>query len=227
VTFVCGQTINFMKVYGGGDEKLASTLGIMVDEAKRISEVISKVYAGTQKWMDENIGRLRENPVMFTLRGRHRRIEELQSTDAKTYKEGERLATNQACQAGARDVILGAMLQIALDLEAGGQYGTEGRMLFGSWENGEYKPDLSVLPKGWRKELPETLAKDLGALGRMNVQMFGQVHDELDLLWPKEHEDAAIERIVAMMQDPWGVEYQFSIPIIAEASSGLTWKEAK
>ena len=226
-TFVCGQTINFMKVYGGGDEKLASTLGITVDEAKRISEVISKVYAGTQKWMDENINRLKQNPVMFTLRGRHRRIEELQSTDSKTYKEGERLATNQACQAGARDVILGAMLQIAMDLEAGGQYGTEGRMMFGSWVDGEYKPDPTVLPKGWREELPKTLKEGLGALGRMNVQMFGQVHDELDMLWPKEHEEAAIERVVAMMQDPWGPEYQFSIPIIAEASSGLTWKEAK
>ena len=97
---------------------------------------------------------------MTTVLGRNRRIPELASTSLRIRGYGERLVKNPPCQAGAGDVIRGAMIQVDLDAEAGGLYGTMGRMAYGMFEDGVYRVELDQLPIGWQHYgLPAVLIK--------------------------------------------------------------------
>ena len=226
-TFVSGQTLNFAKIYGAGDDKLASSLGVSVDEARRISAAIMLMYSGMAKFMADGISQLERDPVMLTLAGRHRTILEVQSPDPKTRAEGERLSTNQRAQCGARDTLAGAKIQIDIDIEAGGAYGREGRGSYGSWVNDAYVPDTSRLPRLWKNGLTERLRENLGMLGRVGARVINSIHDELLLICPEAYAEEASERVVYLMEDPWGAERPFRCPIVAEATTGLTWQECK
>lgn len=226
-TFVSGQTLNFAKIYGAGDDKLAASLGVSVDEARRISAAIMMMYSGMAEYMENGIKELEQDATMLTLAGRHRTILEVQSPDPKTRAEGERLSTNQRAQCGARDALAGAKIQIDMDIEAGGGYGTEGRGSYGSWVDGRYVPDPERLPRKWRNGLTDRLSEDLGLLGRLGVRLINSIHDELLAFAPDAYAPEASARIVYLMEDPWGAERPFRCPIVAEATTGLTWQACK
>ena len=232
-TFVSGQTLNFAKIYGAGDDKLAASLGVSVDEARKISAAIMLMYSGMANFMAAGIRELEQHPTMLTLAGRLRTILEVQSPDPGTRAEGERLSTNQRAQCGARDALAGAKIQIDMDIEAGGGYGTEGRGSYGSWVPSKiggaptYVPDIDRLPRLWRDGLTDRLRENLGMLGRLGVRVINSIHDELLLICPEAYHVEASERVVRLMEDPWGAERPFRCPIVAEATSGRTWQECK
>lgn len=222
-----GKTMNFAKIYGAGDDKLAIEFGVPLAEAKKVSGAVMQSYAGMARFIDARIAELEANPVMVTLGGRNRTIRQILSQDARERAEGERLAINQSCQAGARDVIMGAMIQMDIDIEAGGGYGTHGRGTYGHWKDGSYVLDTERLPHLWGQALPQALASNLGALGRMGARVVNQIHDELLAVGPTPYRELIRDRMVALMEDPWGLDLKFTVPLKAEGTVGLTWAECK
>lgn len=226
-TFVSGQSINFALIYGQGDDALALKLGSTVDEARKVRAAIMAMYSTVAAWMETLLIKLRQNPTMITLGGRHRTILGLNSEDGGERSKGERDAINQSCQCGARDLIMAAMIQVDLDIEAGGGYGTVGRGAYGSWVDGKYVPDFDRLPKAWRTALPTKLQEDFGLLGRVGARVVDQVHDELLVARPDAYSNEVRERVVAFMEDPWGEDLKLSVPLKADGTSGRTWRECK
>lgn len=225
---VIGQTLNFALVYGAGVEKLADGMGVTVAEATDIVGAVRKVYQGLEAWKVKHIqGIVDDGCVMTTIGGRKRVILELASTNPEIRAIGERLAVNQVCQAGGGDVIRGAMIQLDMDYEAGGGYGTEGRMAYGAWVDGTYQIDPSRIPKAWGQKLPPALAADFGWLGLHKVRMVLQVHDELMSIARKIFSELAKKRIKAIMADPFGDDLLLDCPIKVGMNSGPTWAEAK
>lgn len=53
--------------------------------------------------------------------------------------------------------------------------------------------------------------------------MILQVHDELDFECPIDE----VERLTAMVQDVMEHVVDLRVPLIAEASTGITWADAK
>ena len=225
-TFVSGQTLNFAVLYGVGDDALSTDLGVSLAEARQISAAIGQSYAGMTAYVERKIREMTEGePVLVTLGGRRRVILELKSRDPGVRAAGERLAANQSAQCGARDVLMGAMIQAAVDQEAGTLLA--GRGTYGSVVGGAYAPDFDTLPKAWRRALPAPLRDGLGSLGRWGARMCNQIHDELLLNSPAEHAEAVEHRIVSMMEDPWGDDLVFRVKLKAEGCSGKDWQEAK
>lgn len=221
------KSSNFGIVYGMGPEKLASQLGISKKEAQAIFDAIWVMYQGLKTYFDFNLAQVKKTLEMRTLIGRNRRILELASANQAKVGAGERLVKNTPCQAGAGDVLRGAMIQVAVDLEAGGAYGTVGRGAFGFWIGGDWHPDWSRLPKGWKDNLPKALADGLGTLGKLGAEMFMQVHDELLLKCRKKDNDVVQKRVKALMEDPFGADLEFKCPLRVKAGHGRSWLEAK
>lgn len=222
-----GKTMNFAKIYGAGDDKLAIEFGVPLAEAKKVSDAVMQSYAGMARFIETRIKELEADPVMVTLGGRNRTIKQILSQDARERAEGERLATNQSCQAGARDIIMGAMIQMDIDIEAGGGYGTHGRGSYGYWKDGAYVLEPERLPHLWGRSLPQALASNLGALGRMGARVVNQIHDELLAIGPTPYRELIRDRMVALMEDPWGLDLKLTVPLKAEGTVGLTWAECK
>lgn len=228
-TFISGQTLNFAVLYGAGADKLANDLGVSLAEARQIMHAIKSAYVGMTGYIERKIREMREGePVMLTLGGRRRVIMELQSPNEGTRAEGERLTTNQSAQAGARDLIMAAMIQILLDQEAGGAYGNVGRGTFGHWNEGVWTPDFSTLPKAWGVHgLPPALANGLGDLGRWKARVINQIHDELLLVAPTVHAEQVLARVVKLMEDPWGHDLVLKVLLRADGTIGRNWQIAK
>jgi DNA polymerase-1 len=222
-----GKTLNFAKIYGAGDDKLAISFAVPLAEAKKISGAVMASYAGMAGFIERRIQELEQDPVMVTLGGRNRKIWQVQSQDPRERAEGERLATNQSCQAGARDIITGAMIQIDMDIEAGGGYGSSGRGSYGFWKQGSYVPDFDRLPKSWREKFPKALGANFGALGRMGARIVNQVHDELVAVAPTPYAELVRDRMVALMEEPWGEDLPLDVVLKAEGTVGLTWRQCK
>lgn len=222
-----GKTMNFAKIYGAGDDKLAIEFGVPLAEAKKVSDAVMQSYAGMARFIEARVKELEADPVMVTLGGRNRTIKQILSQDARERAEGERLAINQSCQAGARDVIMGAMIQMDIDIEAGGGYGTHGRGSYGYWKDGAYVLEPERLPHLWERSLPQALASNLGALGRMGARVVNQIHDELLAIGPTPYRELIRDRMVALMEDPWGLDLKLTVPLKAEGTVGLTWAECK
>lgn len=227
-TFVSGQTLNFALLYGAGDDSIAVDIGVTLAEAHQIVRAIMMMYGGMTAYLERTRAEMREHPRFITLGGRHRTIPEYLSTDAGELAKADRLNDNQRCQAGARDVIMGAMIQIDVDIEAGGGYGRRGRGTYGHWlSDGSWRPDFSRLPKGWAPDLPPALRNNLGMLGRVGARVVIQLHDELGLVTPTAYAGEVKDRVVSLMEDPWGNDLKFRVPIVAEGREGHNWLEAK
>lgn len=223
-----GKVCNFAIAYGVGPEKLANDIGCTKHEAEMISKAVWATYGGLKKFYDELLKTTRQTLEMRTLIGRNRVIVELQSTRQGVRGHGERLVSNTPAQTGAADILRGAMIQVDIDLEAGGAYGTVGRGAYGSWVNGVWRPDYTVLPKAWGVSgLPPALADGLGSLGKWGYRMWLQCHDELLFRGPKKHVEQAKERVKAIMSDPFGEDLKMNCPLGAKVGWGYSWASVK
>lgn len=225
--FVTGNTINFAKLYGAGIPTIAANLGVSHKVAEQIVGAVDQMYSGLVAYAEQRVRELESDPVKITLGGRHRTIVEVQSQESKIRAEGIRLSLNQEAQCGLRDVIAGAAIQIDMDIEAGGAYGTTGRGTYGHWVDGRYIPDPSRLPKRWENGLTPRLAEDLGMLGRIGARIVDSIHDEVLGVCPEAYVDAAAARVVYLMEDPWGEDLKFRVPMKAEATTGYNWQACK
>jgi DNA polymerase I-like protein with 3'-5' exonuclease and polymerase domains len=226
-TFVSGNTVNFAKIYGAGIPTIAQNLGVSRKVAEQIVHAVDLMYAGLISYAQQCVQELERDPVKVTLAGRHRTIVEVQSQDPKVRAEGERLSLNQEAQAGLRDIVMGGIIQIDMDIEAGGAYGTTGRGTYGHWVDGRYVPDPTRVPKGWEGGVTARLAENLGLLGRIGARVVDTIHDEALGVAPEPYVEVAARRVVYLMEDPWGEDLKTRVPFVAEGSVGVTWQECK
>ena len=222
------KSVNFGMVYGMGADKLATELGCSLLEAQQIFEVIWSMYHMTKAYYDLSIEEVTKTGELRTLLGRNQKVPELQSAKPAIRGYGERLVKNKPCQCGAADIIRGAMIQVDIDIEAGGGYGRQGRGAYGKWAAQDWTPDWSVLPKKWAETgLPEALDDGLGSLGEWGFKMAMQCHDELVLIGPKKHAEAARARLKKIMETPFGSDLEMTIPLVVKTGQGSAWSALK
>jgi DNA polymerase-1 len=221
------KTVNFGIAYGMGADKFARQQGTTIEEANSVFDAVWAMYSQVREYFKSSIAAATTSGELKTLIGRNRRIPELASNSPSQRSYGERLVKNSPCQAGGADVIRAAMILVDLDIEAGGGYGTAGRGAYGTWTQGRWEPDWDYLPKGWRQELPGALSGSLGELGRLGFKMCLQVHDELLFFGPEANAEAAGARVKELMEDPFGGDLSFSVPLTVSVGIGKSWDAAK
>lgn len=223
------KKINFGIVYGMGPAKLAADLGIPVAEATEIFEVIWQIYAGARTFYDALTEKSKEKLYLETLVGRWQRLDGLASEDPGEVAKYLRLCLNKPCQCGAADVVCPAMVAVDIDLEAGGAYGTIGRLAYGTFDvTGAYTLDnLAQTP--WREaaNLPKALVEKQGLLGKLGFRVILQCHDEILLRGPKSHAEEARARLKELMMDPFGATLTFNVPLKVGVGSGMNWASIK
>jgi hypothetical protein len=97
-----GKTTGFGMDYGLGDDGMADRLGISVEEASALRVAYFSAYACLQPWTARTVAQAKRDGYVLT-GGFKRRVPiwEFESTDRRTYSEGERLAGNAPIQGGA------------------------------------------------------------------------------------------------------------------------------
>lgn len=109
------KTANFGIIYGISAFGLSERLGIPRAEAKQLIEGYMASYPRIKQYMDESIGRARENGYVTTIHGRKRFLPDIGSRNAALRGYAERNAINAPLQGSAADIIKIAM--IAIDAE--------------------------------------------------------------------------------------------------------------
>lgn len=220
------KRVNFGLIYGMGEAKLAADAGKTQAWAKELMTVIWSIYAGARAYYDAQLELIKEQGYLQTINGRWQRLPHLRSEDAGEREYGRRLSMNKPCQCGAADIIAAAMIQVGIDLEAGGAFGTEGRMAYGTWVAGKYQLEAEHIP--WDlDDLPPKLVENLGLLGKLGFVLILQCHDELILRGPKAHAKEAAARLKTIMENPLGSVVKLRVPLAVGAGHGQTWADLK
>ena len=110
-----GKSINFAVVYGAGDNKVASMMGVDIKLARtflrRHEDEFPEIYGFKEFILDEC--RASRPPHVTTLFGRRRRVPGILSSDKGLRMYSERQAFNALVQGGAADINKFAMIRLA------------------------------------------------------------------------------------------------------------------
>jgi DNA polymerase I-like protein with 3'-5' exonuclease and polymerase domains len=120
------KTIGFGLLFGEGPKKLAHTLGVSVDEAKRLIEKYFAPYPGVRDHINAVHRQIRDECVYRTFLGRPRRFPELSQIGDRPYwdltgseklavSQSERQSVNFGTQGGAADILKRAMILCEFD----------------------------------------------------------------------------------------------------------------
>lgn len=111
------KTVNFGIIYGQSEFSLADELKISRKEAKEYIDNYFANYSGVKKYMDETIGKAKEDSYVTTLFSRRRYIPELAAKNFNLRSFGERAAMNTPIQGTAADIIKIAMVKVYTALQ--------------------------------------------------------------------------------------------------------------
>jgi DNA polymerase-1 len=106
------KTVNFGVVYGISPFGLSSALTISPADAKRYIDGYFEGHPGVKAYIEQTLAEAKEKGYVLTMFGRKRRVPEIQSQNAVTRAQGERLAINSPIQGTAADTIKRAMIRI-------------------------------------------------------------------------------------------------------------------
>jgi len=106
------KTVNFGIIYGMGARGLAQSLDIEVDEARQFIDDYFASYPGVKRFIDDTIGRARQDKVSATMLGRVRPLPDIDSSNRGARAFSERIAVNTPVQGTAADIIKLAMLKV-------------------------------------------------------------------------------------------------------------------
>lgn len=104
------KTLNFTLTYGGGGGGVASQLGVNYQEGVDLVRSFNRGLPGFSRWSFAAYRRATTEGSISTLLGRRIPIPELQSSDMRGRREGERLVKSYHGQGGAGDVVREAMI---------------------------------------------------------------------------------------------------------------------
>lgn len=120
-----GKTTGFGMDYGLGEDGLADRLGISVEAATALRDAYFTAYSCLKPWTGRIVAQAKLDGFVLT-GGFKRRVPiwEFESTDKRTYAEGERLAGNAPIQGGATgDYVKMSMIRANNALAAAGLKG--------------------------------------------------------------------------------------------------------
>lgn len=106
------KAINFGLLYGMGPSKLARTLGIPVDEAKKLIKLYFKTFPGVEEHFRREIARAKKEGAVYTILGRRRRLPRVWSRFSGDVAQAERQVKNTPIQGSAADIVACAMIQL-------------------------------------------------------------------------------------------------------------------
>lgn len=116
------KVVNFGVLYGMGPDKLARTIDVPVETAKKIIQVdYMKTYSGFAKWKEFTENYAKKNGYVKTLHGRIRRVTEATKdpfhTDKKKYYGALRQAVNTIIQGTGADIVKLATIAMCNEFE--------------------------------------------------------------------------------------------------------------
>ncbi len=106
------KTVNFSITYGAGATNLSRQLGISRKEAQELIQGYFREFSGLKNYMDTIVKSAKEHGYVKTLLGRRRNLRDINSRNALTASNAERVAINTPIQGTAADMIKLAMIHI-------------------------------------------------------------------------------------------------------------------
>ena len=106
------KTVNFSIIYGAGAQNLMRQLNIKRDEARQLIDQYFKEYTGLRNYMDDTVEFARKHGYVKTLKGRKRKLRDINSKNNLARSGAERIAINTPIQGTAADMIKLAMIDI-------------------------------------------------------------------------------------------------------------------
>lgn len=111
------KTANFGIIYGISAFGLSERLSIPRAEAKELIDGYFRTYPHIKDYLDKAIEKAREYGFVTTIKGRKRRLPDINSRNAVVRGYAERNAVNAPIQGSAADIIKIAMVKIAQHIE--------------------------------------------------------------------------------------------------------------
>ncbi|MCK5684432.1 DNA polymerase I, partial [bacterium] len=111
------KTINFGIVYGMSAFRLANDLGISRKMADTYIKNYFKRYSGVKSFIDTTIEETKKTCEVFTIFGRRRRLDDINSSNVNVRNFAQRAAVNTPIQGSAADLIKLAMINMQSALE--------------------------------------------------------------------------------------------------------------
>ncbi|MCE2789273.1 MAG: DNA polymerase I [Saprospiraceae bacterium] len=112
------KTVNFSITYGAGATNLSRQLGISRKEAQELIQGYFREFTGLKNYMESIVKSARELGYVKTLLGRRRNLRDINSRNALTASNAERVAINTPIQGTAADMIKIAMIHIHESFQA-------------------------------------------------------------------------------------------------------------
>ncbi len=109
------KAINFGLIYGQGAQKLAKTLGITLEEAKKLIELYFAKLPGVRKYFEKIMSDLRKRGYALTDLGRRRYLPGVHSHLSGDVAAAERRNKNTPIQGSAAELIKVAMIKLHED----------------------------------------------------------------------------------------------------------------
>ena len=116
---IYGKVPNFLMGYGGGPKRLVEATGgkLSMDDAKRVVENYNSGYAQLTEWKTRTIAKARRIGYVETMKGRRRRVPDLNSDDFASKARSERQAINAIIQGTASEICKEAMVRVHRTLD--------------------------------------------------------------------------------------------------------------
>ncbi|MCP4672682.1 MAG: DNA polymerase I, partial [Desulfobacula sp.] len=111
------KTINFGIIYGMSAFRLANDLNISRKMADAYIKNYFKRYAGVKNFIDTTIEETKKTCEVFTIFGRKRRLDDINSSNVNIRNFAQRAAVNTPIQGSAADLIKLAMIKMEAALE--------------------------------------------------------------------------------------------------------------
>ncbi|MFQ3573678.1 MAG: DNA polymerase I [Thermodesulfovibrionales bacterium] len=106
------KVVNFGIIYGMSPYGLSEALAISASEANEYISNYFALYKGVKEFIDKTIADTRQTGFVTTLFGRKRAVPDINSTNANTRQQAERIAINTPIQGSAADLIKIAMIRL-------------------------------------------------------------------------------------------------------------------
>jgi len=116
---IYGKVPNFLMGYGGGPKRLVEATGgkLSMEDAKQVVENYNSGYAQLTEWKTRTIAKARRIGYVETMKGRRRRVPDLNSDDFASKARSERQAINAIIQGTASEICKEAMVRVHRTLD--------------------------------------------------------------------------------------------------------------
>jgi DNA polymerase I len=100
------KSVSFLIVYGGGPDKLAESVGITEEEARKVFLSFFRAYPGVKKWMKSAGEEIQKNKYAESIFGRRRHLPNVDSPFKNKAFQAIRQGINFIIQSSASDIML-------------------------------------------------------------------------------------------------------------------------